>query len=54
MSGEQRQSVPELGVCPRCSRPIARINEIIEYERADGSRSKYARCTDCDDVVRPK
>lgn len=43
-----------LGVCPNCGGDIRPVDELITYQRSDGSIGVYAECPGCEAVVRPE
>lgn len=45
---------PTVGACPQCERALGTEWVLIEYERADGSRGRFAECPDCEAVVAPE
>lgn len=43
-----------LGRCPACGAVIPIGLTLVEYERADGERRRFAECQECDSVVSPE
>lgn len=43
-----------LGTCPDCGGEIRAVDELITYERSDGSVGMFAECPVCEEVVTPE
>jgi hypothetical protein len=42
-----------VGTCPRCGTTIMTGAVLIEYDRRDGDRGRFAECPSCLSVVEP-
>lgn len=52
-AGMHDSQEPALGSCPICEAPIGERRALVEYETG-GSRSTFAECPDCLNIVHPK
>jgi len=43
-----------LGVCPDCGAEIQPFHLLVEYEKDDGTRGRFAECEQCSEVVTPE
>ncbi|WP_166377202.1 hypothetical protein [Halorubrum sp. BOL3-1] len=43
-----------LGRCPTCGTAIPSGRTLVEYERANGERRRFADCPECGGVVTPE